>query len=136
MSDSPMAIWVEPNQCPSHHLILLTQGPIHEILAEIAQLLTKLKNSVFLSRPFWIFFSKKKKFFLLHSHENMPKFIGKQGFFEILMITLVSSPNNTCLLIRNTVSVKTKLYRNWCAWFFLAHHPLNVINISFEGLQF
>ena len=45
-----MAIQVEPNQCPSHQSILLTQGPIHEILAEIAQLLAMLKNSVFLSR--------------------------------------------------------------------------------------
>ena len=25
------AIWVEQNQCPLHQLILLTQGPIHEI---------------------------------------------------------------------------------------------------------
>ena len=46
------AIWVEQNQCPLHQSILLTQGPIHEILAEIAQLLAMLKNSVFLSRPF------------------------------------------------------------------------------------
>ena len=29
-----------------------TQGPIPEILVEIAQLLEMLKNSVFLSRPF------------------------------------------------------------------------------------
>ena len=47
MSDSLTAIWVEPNQCPSHHSILRTQGPIHEILAEIAQLLAMLKNSLF-----------------------------------------------------------------------------------------
>ena len=30
------AIWVEQNQCPSHQSFLLTQGPIHEILTEIA----------------------------------------------------------------------------------------------------
>ena len=46
------AIWVEQNQCPLHQSILLTQGPIHEMLAEIAQLLAELKNSIFLSRPF------------------------------------------------------------------------------------
>jgi len=51
-SASLRAIWVEQNQCPLHQSILLTQGPIHEILAEIAQLLAMLKNSVFLSRPF------------------------------------------------------------------------------------
>ena len=39
MSDSLTAIQVVPNQCPSHQSILLTQGPIHEILAVIAQLL-------------------------------------------------------------------------------------------------
>ena len=33
-----------------------------------------LKNSVFLSRPVWIFFPKL--FFLLHPHENQSKFIG------------------------------------------------------------
>jgi hypothetical protein len=40
-----------------------------------------LKNSVFLSGPFWIFFP----------HENRLKFLGYQGCVEILMITLVSS---------------------------------------------
>jgi hypothetical protein len=47
----------------------LTQGPIHEILAEIAQLLVVVeKLSVFLVGHF----KKKlqKKFFLLHSHDN------------------------------------------------------------------
>ena len=31
-------------------------------------------------------------FFLLHSHQNKSKFIGQQGFFKILMITLFFSP--------------------------------------------
>ena len=39
MSASLMDIWIEPNQCPLHQSILLTQGPIHKILAEIAQFL-------------------------------------------------------------------------------------------------
>ena len=43
MSDSLAAIQVEPHQCPLHHSILLSQGPIHEILADIAQLLAMLK---------------------------------------------------------------------------------------------
>ena len=72
--DSLTAIYVELHQCPSHHLILLTQGPIWEIFAKKFWELAILKNELFLSRPFWIFFSKKKKF-LLHSHENQPKFI-------------------------------------------------------------
>jgi hypothetical protein len=37
------------------------------------------------------FYFSKKKLFLLHPHENLSKFLGYQGWFEILMITLVSS---------------------------------------------
>ena len=42
-----------------------------------------LKNSVFLSRPFWIFFAS--------SHENQSKLLGYQGRVDILMIALVYS---------------------------------------------
>ena len=34
MLDSLTAIKVEPHHCPSHHFILLTLGPIHEIFAK------------------------------------------------------------------------------------------------------
>ena len=34
MSDSLTAIKVEPNQCPLHQSILLTQGPIHKIFTK------------------------------------------------------------------------------------------------------
>ena len=47
MSASLTAKWGETFQFPLHQSILLIQGPIHEILAEIAQLLAMLKNSVF-----------------------------------------------------------------------------------------
>ena len=43
-----------------------------------------LKNSVFLSQPFW-------NFCLLHPYENQSKVLGYQGWDEILMITLISS---------------------------------------------
>ena len=32
----------------------------------------------------------RKNLFLLHPHENQSKFLGQQGWIEILMITLVS----------------------------------------------
>ena len=51
MLASLTATWVEQNQCPLHQSILLIQEPIHEILAEIAQLMAM-------------------SFFLLHPHEN------------------------------------------------------------------
>ena len=34
MLDSLSTIKVEPHQCPSHQLILLTQGPINEIFTK------------------------------------------------------------------------------------------------------
>ena len=60
MSDSLMTISVELHQCPSHQLILLTQGPISLNFAKKYWELMVFKNVVFLSRPFWIFFFKKK----------------------------------------------------------------------------
>ena len=74
------------------------------------------KTQVFLSRPFWKKFAKKNFFFLLHSYENMSKFIGLQGFFKILMITLVSSPKqhlpkhiqHSVLVYNSHVSISAK----------------------------
>jgi hypothetical protein len=64
MSDSLTTIKVEQNQCPSHQLILLTQGPICEILVKITQLLLVVeKLSFFESAIFIIFFQKKIFFF-------------------------------------------------------------------------
>ena len=62
MSDSLTTTQVEPNQCPSHQSILLTQGPIHENFMKKYWELAKLESEVFLSQPFWIF--------LLHLYEN------------------------------------------------------------------
>ena len=60
------AIWVEQNQCPLHQSILLTQGPIHEILATIAQLLVVVeKLSFFESAILDFFFQKNILFFAL-----------------------------------------------------------------------
>ena len=67
-------------------LILLTQGPIHEIFTKKYWELTELKNDLFLSRPFWFFFSKKKNFFCLIpmkiSHKLCVRMDGTQ--FSIL----------------------------------------------------
>ena len=51
----------------------------------------KLRNSQkMLFRYFLNFFFEKKKIFLLHSHENQPKFIWQNGWVKILMFSLVS----------------------------------------------
>ena len=96
MLDSLTTIYVEPHQCPSHQSILLTQGPIHEILADIAQLLVVVEKLSF-------FESAILNFFLLHSHKNQSKFIGQQGRAKILMITLISRKFVVCLYFCNTV---------------------------------
>jgi hypothetical protein len=46
------------NGCPSHLLILLTQGPICEILVKIAQLLGVVEKLSFFESANLIFFSK------------------------------------------------------------------------------
>ena len=73
MLDSLTTIEVEPNQCPSHQLILLTQGPIHEFFMKKYWELEELENEFFLSWPFWIIFFQKN-FSLLHLNENKQPF--------------------------------------------------------------
>ena len=72
-------IYVEPHQC---FLILLTLGPKPEIFTKTFWELAILKNSVFLSWPFWILFSNKH-IFLLHPQENESKLLGYQGWVSI-----------------------------------------------------
>ena len=81
MSDSLMTISVESHWCPSHQFILLVLGPIPLNFAKTFWELTVLKNMLFLSRPFWnIFF--KKKFFFAQSHEkqsNVFEYFARMG---------------------------------------------------------
>ena len=46
-----------PNQCPLHQSILLTQGPIHEILVVIAQLLGVVEKLSFFELAILNFFA-------------------------------------------------------------------------------
>ena len=85
-SDSLTAIQVEPHQCTSHHSILQTKGPIHEIFTKKCLELVILENKPFFQSAILIFFFKKK-IILLHSHVKMSKLLGQQGWVEILMIT-------------------------------------------------
>ena len=112
MLDSLTDIQVEPHQCPLHQSILLTQGPIHEIMAVIAQLLGVVEKLSFFESAILKFFCKKN-FFLLHSYQNQSTFKGQQGFFKILMITLVSRKFLVCLYFCNTVYVAIKSKQNW-----------------------
>ena len=70
MSDSLTATKVETNQCPLHQSILLTQGPICEILGTIAQLLGVVEKLSFFESAILNFIFQKIKKNLPHPHEN------------------------------------------------------------------
>ena len=99
LSDSLTAIYVELHQCPSHHSILLTQGRIWEIFAKNFWELAILKNELFLSRPFWIFFRKKNFFFASFPWKSAQIYMV-EWMDEILMFSLVS---RKFLAMRNIV---------------------------------
>ena len=63
------------------------------MLATIAQLLVVVEKLSFFESAILNFFFRKKNFILLHSYLNKSQINGYQGFFEILMITLISSKN-------------------------------------------
>ena len=68
MSDSLTTIYVEPDQCPSHHAILLTQGRICEIFTKKFWELAILKNGHFEKSAILDFFSQKYNFFFAWSN--------------------------------------------------------------------
>jgi hypothetical protein len=52
-------------------------------------------------------FLEKKKYILLHPHENQPKPLGYQGWVEILKVTLVYSKR---VSVRNNLLHSVFLY--------------------------
>ena len=77
------AIWVEQNQCTLHQLILLTQGPIHEIFIKKYWELTKPWKWLlfsFLVFGFWLLGFPKIYFFILHQ-QILKAFIWGSFFF-------------------------------------------------------
>ena len=54
---------------------LLAQGPIHEIFTKKYWELTELKNDLFLSRPFWIFFLQRKKKFASYPWKSVKNYV-------------------------------------------------------------
>ena len=98
MSDSLTAIYVEPNQCPSHQSILLTQGQIHEIFTKKYRELAILKNGGF----FWVghfeFYFSKKFFFcfipMKISHKLCIRMNGTQFFLIMMVYSQKSLPPN------------------------------------------
>ena len=103
LSDSLTVIYVELHQCPSHHLILLTQGPIWEIFAKIFWELAILKNELFLSRQFWIFYSKKKIFFCFIPLKISPNLYGRMDGSKSWWFPWFLENSFLCVILRYTV---------------------------------
>ena len=67
-------------------------------------------------------------FFLLHSHENRSKFLGQQGWVEILMIILVSSK---FLAMRNATLYSVSMQnRNVFVEFFVEYYYRNDVRFK------
>ena len=106
LSDSLTAIYVELHWCPSHHSILLTQGPIWEIFAKKFWELAILKNELFLSRPFWIFFSKKKIFFCFIPMKISPNLYGRMDGSKFWCFPWFPENSLLCVILRYTVYIR------------------------------
>ena len=103
LSDSLTAIYLELHQSPSHHSILLTQGQIWEIFAKKFWELAILKNELFLSRPFWIFFWKKFFFFCFIPMKISPNLYGRMDGSKFWCFPWFSENSLLCVILRYTV---------------------------------
>ena len=110
LSDSLTAIYVELHQCPLHHSILLTQGPIWEIFAKKFWELAILKNELFLSRPFWIFFFEKKIFFCFIPMKISPNLYGRMDGSKFWCFPWFPENSLLCVILRYTVYVLGRLH--------------------------
>ena len=109
LSDRLTAIYVELHRCPSHHSILLTQGRIWEIFAKKFWELAILKNELFLSRPFWFFFSKKKKICFIPMKIS-PNLYGRMNGSKFWCFPWFPEISLLCVILRYTVYVNPNGY--------------------------
>ena len=112
LSDSLTATYVELHRCPSHHSILLTQGPISEIFAKKFWELAILKNELFLSRPFWIFFSKKKKKICFIPMKISLNLYGRMDGSKFWRFPWFLENSLVCVILRYTVYVFLDRFRS------------------------
>ena len=127
LSDSLTAIYIELHQCPLHHSILLTQGQIWEIFAKKFWELAILKSELFLSRPFWIFFSKKKIFFCFIPMKISPNLYGRMDGSKFWCFPWFPENSLLCVILRYTVYVKVCCKMILC----FVHKPLYISSSYF-----
>ena len=109
LSDSLTAIYVELHRCPLHHSILLTRGPISEIFAKKFRELAILKNELFLSRPFWIFFRKKKINFCFIPMKISLNLYGRMDGSKFWRFPWFLENSLVCVILRYTVYIWNQL---------------------------
>ena len=105
MSDSLMTIYVELDQCPSHHAILLTQGRICEIFTKKFWELAILKNGHFWKTAILDFFSKKKFFFCFILMKISPNLHGRMDGLKFWCFLWFPENSLLCVKLRYTVYV-------------------------------
>ena len=103
MSDSLMTIYVELDQCPSHHAILLTQGRICEIFAKKFWELAILKNGHFWKTAILDFFFKKKIFFCFILMKISPNLYGRMDGLKFWCFLWFPENSLLCVKLRYTV---------------------------------
>ena len=105
MSDSLTTIYVELDQCPSHHAILLTQGRICEIFMKKFWELAILKNGHFWKTAILDFFFQKKNFFCFILMKISPNLYGRMDGLKFWCFPWFPENSLVCVILRYTVYV-------------------------------
>ena len=98
---------------PLHQSILLTQEPIHKIFTKKYRELAELKNSVFLSRPFWFFFWFFFDFFCFIPMKISHKLCVRMDGTQFLLLWWLTAKNEGGNHIIAWVYQPTS---QWCIW--------------------
>ena len=118
MSDSLTTIYVEPDQCPSHHAILLTQGRICEIFMKKFWELAILKNGHFWKTAILDFFFPKKKFFFCFIlMKTSPNLHGRMDGLKFWCFLWFPENSLVCVILRYTVYVLQLYFWNVAYYF-------------------
>ena len=113
MSDSLMTIYIELDQCPSHHAILLTQGRICEIFTKKFWELAILKNGHFWKTAILDFFSKKNIFFCFILMKISPNLHGRMDGLKFWCFPWFPENSLLCVKLRYTVYMCVLLKPNY-----------------------
>ena len=144
MSDSLTTIYIEPDQCPSHHAILLTQGQICEIFMKKFWELAILKNGHFWKTAILDFFFKKKIFFCFILMKISPNLYGRMHGLKFWCFPWFPENSFLCVILRYTVYVhyvnssvpKFDMIHSFCYQFLPTPQLHCKIEVPYSNFQF